>query len=207
LGITERKVREKEELRQTIIEAALKIFVNEGYEKTSIRSIADSIEYSAGTIYLHFKDKDELLFAVHEVAFKQFFEKMAPLILITEPRERLLQMGQVYLRFAIENPELYGLMFMDKAPMNCLEITDDAWVSGQMAHNLLKSTVAQCFENEGHNEFEIDILTITVWSYIHGLSSLTIRDRFCIMNEKGYDLSEMSSKSIEIILNKFLPIK
>lgn len=206
MGITERKVREKEELRQTIIEAAMKIFVNEGYEKTSIRSIADSIEYSAGTIYLHFKDKDELLFAVHEVAFKQFFEKMAPLILVSEPRERLLQMGYIYLQFAKENPELYGLMFMDKAPMNCLEISETEWVSGQMAHNLLKSTVAQCFEKQGHNEYEIDVLTMSIWSYVHGLASLIIRDRFQIMNEKGYDIDEMSGKSIEIMLNKFLPI-
>ncbi len=206
MGISERKIREKTELRQTIIDAAMKIFVNEGYEKTSLRNIAESIEYSAGTIYLYFKDKDELLFAVHEVAFQRFFEEMAPLLLIHDPRERLHQMGQIYVQFAYANPELYGLMFMDKAPMNCLQTTDGAWVSGQMALNLLRTTVAQCFEKQVLNEEEIEVYTMAIWSFVHGLTSLGIRDRFCVLKEKDYELTTMLEKSIELMLNKFLPI-
>jgi AcrR family transcriptional regulator len=207
VGITERKIREKTELRQIIIDAALKIFVNEGYEKTSLRNIAESIEYSPGTIYLHFKDKDELLFAVHEVAFTKFFELMAPLLLINDPKERLLQMGHIYIRFAYDNPELYGLMFMDKAPMNCLETSDGAWVSGQMALNLLRTTVTQCFEDLNLNEFEIDVYTTSIWSFVHGLTSLGIRDRFCVLKEKNYELDKMIQKSLELMLDKFLPEK
>jgi AcrR family transcriptional regulator len=205
LGITERKVRAKEELRQTIIDAAMAIFVKEGYEKTSIRNIADSIEYSPGTIYLHFKDKDELLFAVHEVAFTRFFQEMAPLLLVPNPRERLLQMGEIYIRFAYENPELYGLMFMDKAPMNCLEMTDGAWVSGQQALNLLRTTVEQCFQTQNLSEVEIDVYTMTIWSYVHGLTSLGIRERFCVLKDKNYKLDDMLKQSLELMINTFLP--
>jgi AcrR family transcriptional regulator len=207
LGISERKVRAKVELRQNIIDAALKVFVEEGYEKTSLRNIAESIEYSPGTIYLHFKDKDELLFAVHEVAFGKFFDAMSPLLLIAEPRERLLKMGEIYIAFAYENPELYGLMFMDKAPMNSLQINEDSWVCGQNAHNLLRTTVKQCFEKDNLTEVEIDVNTMTIWSYVHGLTSLGIRDRFCIMNDKGYNLKVLLQQSLEAMLNKFIPIK
>jgi AcrR family transcriptional regulator len=205
VGIIERKVRAKEELRQTIVNAAMKIFVDEGYEKTSIRSIAEAIEYSPGTIYLYFKDKDELLFAVHEVAFSQFFVKMAPLLLISEPRARLLEMGHIYIRFAYENPELYGLMFMDKAPMNCLEVTDDAWVAGNQALDLLRTTVAQCLPN--YNEYQVEIFTMMVWSTVHGLASLGIRERFCVLKDKPeYELETMLEDSIMLLLNKFLPV-
>jgi AcrR family transcriptional regulator len=207
VGITERKERLKSELRQTIIDAALKIFVAEGYEKTSIRSIAEAIEYSPGTIYLHFKDKDELLFAVHEVAFGQFFECMAPLILISNARERLLKMGEIYIQFAYENPELYGLMFMDKAPMNSLQLNQDNWDCGQKAHQLLHLTVQQTFADEHLSEVEIDTYTMTIWAYVHGLASLGIRDRFCIMSDKGYQISEMTTKSLELMLDKFLQKK
>ncbi len=206
MGIIERKERAKTELRQTIIDAAMKIFVEEGYEKTSIRSIADQIEYSPGTIYLHFKDKDELLFAVHEVAFNKFFICMAPLLLINEPRERLLKMGEIYIQFAYENPELYGLMFMDKAPMNCLETTDGAWESGHKTLFLLKSTVQQCFKNENLDDKQIDVLVMSIWSYVHGLTSLGIRDRFCVMQVDEKQLGEMIKNSLEWMLNKFLPI-
>jgi AcrR family transcriptional regulator len=207
VGITERKVRAKEELRQTIIDAAMKIFVEEGYEKTSIRSIADAIEYSPGTIYLYFKDKDELLFAVHELAFLGFFENMAPLLLISDPRERLRQMGQIYIRFAYENPALYGLMFIDKAPMNCLEVTDGAWVNGNQALNLLRATIALCDEAKQFGEYQIEIFTMTVWSTVHGLASLGIRERFCVLKDKPeYNLATMLDDSLELLLNKFLPI-
>lgn len=206
MGITERKVRAKEELRQTIIDAAMEIFVKEGYEKTSIRNIADSIEYSPGTIYLHFKDKDELLFAVHEVAFTKFFQEMAPLLLVPSPRERLLQMGEIYIRFAYDNPELYGLMFMDKAPMNCLENTDGAWVSGQLTLNLLRTTIEQCFESKNLTEVEIDVYTMAIWSYVHGLTSLGIRERFCVLKDKNYQFDDMLKQSLELMINTFLPI-
>ncbi len=205
MGISERKVRAKEELRQTIIDAALKIFVAEGYEKTSLRNIAESIEYSPGTIYLHFKDKDELLFAVHEVAFTKFFVSMSPVLLVKDTHQRLLQMGQIYIQFAFENPELYGLMFMDKAPMNCLTQNDDAWICGQKAHNLLKNTIAEHLTKEGFSETEIDVYTMSIWSYVHGLTSLAIRDRFSIMKESAYNMDDMIQKSLEMMIDKILP--
>ena len=64
MGIKERKAREKEQLRRQILSAARELFVNEGYENVSMRKIANKIEYSPTTIYLHFKDKADLLDSV-----------------------------------------------------------------------------------------------------------------------------------------------
>ena len=66
MGINERKEREREEIRELILNAAREIFVEEGYEHTSMRKIAQKIEYSPGTIYHHFKDKSDLLLALHD---------------------------------------------------------------------------------------------------------------------------------------------
>jgi AcrR family transcriptional regulator len=60
MGILERKEREKQEMRDLILNVATEMFIEEGYDKTSIRKIADKIEYSPATIYLYFKDKDEI---------------------------------------------------------------------------------------------------------------------------------------------------
>lgn len=70
MGVADRKEREKEEMKTKILEAAKKLFLDHGFEKTSIRNIAEEIEYSPGTIYLYFKDKNELLFALHQEAFQ-----------------------------------------------------------------------------------------------------------------------------------------
>ena len=64
MGTKERRAREKEQLRQQILLAARELFVNEGYENVSMRKIANKIEYSPTTIYLHFKDKADLLDSV-----------------------------------------------------------------------------------------------------------------------------------------------
>ncbi len=70
MGITERKEREKQEKRTLILEAATKMFLEDGFDKTSLRNIADKIEYSPATIYLYFKDKNELFYAIQEKGFE-----------------------------------------------------------------------------------------------------------------------------------------
>ena len=64
MGVKERREREKESLRQDILDVAREMFATEGYESVSMRKIADKIEYSPTTIYLYFKDKNELFYAL-----------------------------------------------------------------------------------------------------------------------------------------------
>ena len=60
MGIYERKQREKEQRRQEIIHAARKVFSNKGYNAATIEEIALEAELSPGTLYLYFKNKEEL---------------------------------------------------------------------------------------------------------------------------------------------------
>ena len=60
MGIKERKVREKERRRQQIIVAAKRIFSAKGFNKSTMEDIAEEAEISPGTIYIYFKNKDEL---------------------------------------------------------------------------------------------------------------------------------------------------
>ncbi len=55
-----RRRKHKEELRRAILDAAREIFVRQGYESFSMRKLAEKIEYSPGSVYLHFKNKEEL---------------------------------------------------------------------------------------------------------------------------------------------------
>jgi AcrR family transcriptional regulator len=60
MGIKERKEREKERRRQQIIVAAKRVFSDKGYNRTTIEDIAHEAELSPGTLYLYFKNKEEL---------------------------------------------------------------------------------------------------------------------------------------------------
>ena len=66
MGVKERRERQKGLLRQEILDAARDILVREGYEGLSMRKVAERIDYSPTAIYLHFKDRDELVFCVCE---------------------------------------------------------------------------------------------------------------------------------------------
>ncbi len=61
MGIKERRDVEKEEMKKKIMDAAIEVIEQEGYEKLSIRKIAAKIEYSPTTIYLYYKDKAEII--------------------------------------------------------------------------------------------------------------------------------------------------
>ena len=58
MGIAERKEKQKLDIRNAILEASRKLIVEEGFEKVTMRKIADLIEYSPTTVYLYFKDKN-----------------------------------------------------------------------------------------------------------------------------------------------------
>src|SRR6266581_8023816 len=69
MGIQERRARQKEGVREEILDAARTLFVKEGYEHVSIRKIAEKVEYAPGTIYLYFRDKAEILDRICEETF------------------------------------------------------------------------------------------------------------------------------------------
>lgn len=183
MGISDRKEREKEEMRRRILESAKKLFLDLGYEKTSIRGIAEDIEYSPATIYLYFKDKNELLFALHQEAFVEFaktFEAVAP---IADPFERLIMLGREYLAFAFANPELYELMFLLTAPMETLEIREDVWEDGKGVYMALEALIAQC-QAAGHFKgADVSELSMMIWATVHGLVTIYLRKRCTMFDE------------------------
>ena len=65
MGTSDRRDRDRQEMRKLIVETATQILVEEGIDQVSIRRIADRIEYSPGTIYLYFEDKDDILYEAH----------------------------------------------------------------------------------------------------------------------------------------------
>lgn len=187
MGISDRKEREREEMRRRILESAKKLFLDLGYEKTSVRGIAEDIEYSPATIYLYFKDKNELLFALHQEAFIEFgktFEKVAH---IPDPFERLITLGHEYLTFAFSNPELYELMFLLTAPMEALEIRDDVWEDGKGVYMGLEALIAEC-QAAGHFKgADVSELSMMIWATVHGLVTIQLRKRCTMFDENERD--------------------
>ncbi|QJD79445.1 TetR/AcrR family transcriptional regulator [Spirosoma rhododendri] len=178
MGIVERKEREREEMRVLILDAAQKLFVANGFEKVSIRNIADAIEYSPATIYLYYKDKNELLYALHSRGFAKMADEFIALQVITEPFEKLVQMGRVYIDFAIANPELFDLMFIMRDPLDKLESGE--WVEGHRAFDIVMQTVQECIDAGGFQPRDARTTAMMIWSGVHGYTALYLRKRLDI---------------------------
>ncbi len=205
MGISERREREKEEMKDLILQAALKLFLENGYEKTSIRAIADLIEYSPATIYLYYKDKNELFLEIQMLAFESMNEAFEGILVIQDPLARLIKIGELYIQFALDHPELYDLMFIMEAPMESLDCQDKKWQDGQASFESLKMIIRDCQDaNYFKKEYDVETLSLTIWSYIHGLVSLYLKKRLGIFDdnrelERIQESNAMFSQFLKII--------
>ena len=178
MSTAERKAREKDALKALILKGAKKLFLERGIEQTTIRNIADEIDYSVGTVYLHFKDKNTILHDLHSIGFQELGGYFNELFTMQNPMERLRKMGFIYIKFALENQEMYDLMFNVKAPMEYIENSEkDEWNEGVGTFSALKSTVEECM-NLGHFKGHLsEPLSFMIWSLVHGMCCLEIRQR------------------------------
>ncbi|MFZ9300038.1 MAG: TetR/AcrR family transcriptional regulator [Chitinophagaceae bacterium] len=171
----QRKQRDKSEMRQSILDVARVLFLEKGYDLTSMRNIAEQVRCSPGTLYLYFKDKDEIFYALHQEGFSKFLGMMNPLRFVENPFERLKALGRVYMEFALTNKDLYDLMFILQAPMNNEQ--NEAWEEGQKALFFLKSVLHDCKAMGMFSNMDIEHLSFFIWSSMHGMCALFCRNR------------------------------
>ncbi len=177
MTVAKRKEKHKEDLRGKILQSARELFMDRGFEHTSIRNIAEKIDYSPTTIYLYFKDKDDIFYALHQEGFiilNQYFKSLG---LVEDPFERLKAISRAYIQFAIENGEYYDLMFIVRSPMNALDKESNEWTEGDNAFNFLVATIQECIDKGYFQGMHTEILSFTVWAMVHGIVSLEIRNR------------------------------
>jgi AcrR family transcriptional regulator len=201
MGIQERKEKQKLEIRKLILDASMKLFMEEGFDNVTIRRIAELIEYSPTTVYLYFKDKDEIFSALHDVGFQKMAEFNKDLETIHNPLLRLHKMGENYIQFGMENQEYYSLMFIDSEPMEKLaEEGCEEWKPGDGAIGRLKATVVECMQKGYLHDGDPQIVSLAIWSFVHGLMSLAIRARM----EKFVPQKEMLLPTMKASLNWFI---
>ncbi len=177
MGIVARKEKQKQEIRQLILDASMKLFVEEGFSHVSVRKIAERIQYSPTTLYLYFKDKNEILFHCCESGFEKMLEQNRSLALIGNPLERLHQMGINYLNFGLTNPEYYDLMFIQDAPMARINEMGEGWSSGDQALEFLKIIIKEAMDKDLLIPAKVETVALAVWGMVHGLVSLATRQR------------------------------
>jgi AcrR family transcriptional regulator len=173
MGVAERRARQKENLRQEILDAARQMFVEEGYASVSMRKIAERIEYSPTTIYLHFKDKAEIFHQLCEETFAKLTQRLETLARKhTDPIISLRAGMLAYVDFGLKNPHHYTITFIISPEQSGEYAFEDS--IGARAFGVLRSAVEGCVTSGVFRSVDVDTAAQSLWAAIHGVTSLLI---------------------------------
>lgn len=175
MGVKERKQRERSEVREKILDAALEFFATEGHEGVTMRALADAIEYTPPVIYTHFRDKDAIIRELCNRQLRILAKAFGPISAEPDPVERLRGIGRAYVDFALEHPSHFRFMFLTAHPMPPDE--DDNVHRGdpqEDAYAFLKHTVeAAIASGQLRPEFtDVEELAQMCWAAAHGVVAL-----------------------------------
>jgi AcrR family transcriptional regulator len=169
MGTTERREREREDVRRKILDAARDLFMAEGYERVTMRRIADAIEYSPTTIYNHFKDKDDLVNALCHAEFAQLLTALDLREPAGDPVQWIRQIGAAYASFGLSNPNHYRFMFLTQI-RGGHEVSEP----GRRSFELLRTAVARAIKTGAFVKGNVDTMAQVLWASIHGAVALLI---------------------------------
>lgn len=177
----------KADKRSAIIEAATGLFTNEGYETTTIAEVAKKAGVAVGTVYLYFKNKQEILYAVRDDWDADFAQLMAEAGLNLIPHQhRIRPLIEACFSVCVQHtdriqlmglpPQVVGEIYMSKSSSPTMLQGIEAWLStaiqdgvfkpmdtkaaAVLSYGLVTSAMEQCFNVEGgtNQQLYIDML-------------------------------------------------
>ncbi|NKY56047.1 TetR/AcrR family transcriptional regulator [Nocardia flavorosea] len=170
MGIQNRRERERADRYRLIVDTARELAETEGWDAVTIRKLADRIEYSQPVLYSHFAGKRAIVTAV---ALDGINEAAAVLhrarTAAPDESTALAAVARAYTDFAAENPAVYDAMFV--LPTD-LTFGDGAPEPLRNAFTELVTTFAPFAA-----ETDVETLTETIWSTLHGLATLERNNR------------------------------
>jgi AcrR family transcriptional regulator len=167
-----RKAVAQELSRERILDEARQLFAEHGYRILTMRSIAKAMGYSHGALYYHFKEKAELLYTLVNEDFNMLLEKQREML----ARTRMGEMGQLeklmqeFIRFGLENPNHYEIMFM----MNEPELRIYSRTAQAQCLDLFATVVRSVIAKQPGNEHKMYSLPWSLFMSLHGFISYNI---------------------------------
>ena len=165
---------EGDKLRAQILQAANDLLIETGdQEAVSIRAVADRVGVTPPSIYMHFADKNDLLFAVCEGHFNALDKAVQEAAEgIDDPLLSLHRRGRAYIQFGLDNPEQYRILFMSK-PAAAPDGFQEERLKGSASFDHLVEAVQQVVD-AGVFEGDATQISICLWVAVHGITSLLL---------------------------------
>jgi AcrR family transcriptional regulator len=169
-----RRQGQRGQVRKAILDAAGAVFLEVGLEALSMRKVAERAGYTATTIYRYFADKDDLLFSVVAEGLAAFTAALREgRDTGDDPLARIEGMGLSYVRFGLDHPALYRLLFIQR-PDFLGRSRGDIQTLRVESFTLLRETVVSAMSAGAVTAADAAAVSMSLWAVVHGVASLAI---------------------------------
>ncbi len=181
--------------RAEILAAAERLFVDCGYEGATIRKIADEVGVSSTALYMHFKDKSEILSQICEDGFGKLAKVTDEIEAETQSAETALRRKMLaYAAFGFSNPNAYRLIYMTR-PGEAGSALEASRRVGHGLYERLRSTVQE-MANEGRLNRDPHTATQMIWAGVHGVVSLMLTKPYFDWDDRDEMIDAMLNATI-----------
>lgn len=160
----------------SIVTATRSLLAQKDYQSVSMRAVATAAGITAGAIYRHFPSKEALVDHVVRTTLEAFEVEMLEVIAKLQPGsfDRVVALGQAYIRLADEKPEHFKILFTPVKPIpNKL-----SELPGEGGFRLLKVCVAEAMEAGTIRRGDPELAAFFLWSRVHGIATLLMACSF-----------------------------
>jgi AcrR family transcriptional regulator len=177
MGSKERQDRERQAVRQSILDAARELFAIEGYRNVSIRKIAERIEYSPAAIYSYFASKDDIYLALAEEGFGLLATKLNSVTRAGTPLDEVRAGWWAFYEFSREQPAYFELLFVDRS----VPAITEGWSGFEILQSLMQRAADDLHRAMRSGELPADLdpaaAIHVIWGALVGPAVIGLCDR------------------------------
>jgi AcrR family transcriptional regulator len=166
---------EREHVRERLMQAAAEVLLDVGYEAFSLRKVAERAGFTATTIYRYFADKDALVLAVTDDGWVRFERTLRDSVAgIDDPFKAARAQGRAYIRFGLQNPVLYRLMFMQRPDLLLAPPQGEGGRPRVQAFEALLEVVRRIVASGRSRRSDVGTVANYMWAAAHGVVALVL---------------------------------
>jgi AcrR family transcriptional regulator len=169
--------------RERMLGAARDLFLEAGREGVAVRAVAARVGVTPMALYRHFRDREALLEAVVEQGHAIFLGYLQRALAAPTPEARLARAGEEYLRFALDHPRDYAVMFMEPTAPHWRDVA---------TFRFLVDRVRECASSGVLETDDPEDTALTLWAHVHGLTSLHLAGKLGVDEEAFHALYRRS---------------
>lgn len=212
MGTEERKAREKERRRNQIIDAAENVIFSKGLEQSTMDEIAEEAELSKGTLYLYFKNKNELYLAITQRGSDILNNRFAKVFSGAHDHtgiELIRLIGETYLDFVRNNPNyfkafMYYESLSDVEELQQSEFAQNCEENRKEALNfMIRALQVGMQDGTIDNSYDPKELAIVIWSSTRGITTIShmkgVGHHFEMLEEMDIQVGSMFENFLKLV--------